>query len=339
MPCWRVSHLGSIALPAMLHAPDFWKRTGLVSDLLLPFGWAYAALGELRREFTKPYKASVPVICIGNLVAGGAGKTPVALSLAKLFTDAGMTPHILSRGYGGSLRGPTRVELAIHGAAETGDEPLLLARAAPVWIGANRVASAKAAIKRGADILLLDDGFQNPSLHQDLGLIVIDGGYGIGNGRVIPAGPLREPVAAALMRASAIVMMGDDPSRSAPRDKPMLRARLAPRDAVELKNQRVVAFAGIGRPAKFFATMREIGTVVIATHDFPDHHAYSAAELARLGVEAHSVDAMLVTTEKDWVRLPPSWRNRIRAVKVEVEWQDRAALDALLAPIMGGRLG
>ncbi len=323
----------------MPHAPDFWKRKGLVSDLLLPFGWAYAGIGIARREFAQPHRVSVPVICIGNLVAGGAGKTPVALSLAKMLTDAGMKPHILSRGYGGSLKGPVRVDLDRHDADDTGDEPLLLAQAAPVWIGANRVTSALAAIDHGADILLLDDGFQNPSLHKDIALIVIDGGYGIGNGRVMPAGPLREPVEEALMRATAVVMMGDDPNRSAPRDKPMLRARLAPRDAVELKGQRVVAFAGIGRPGKFFATMREIGSDVVATHEFPDHHAYSDAALAKLGVEAHAVDAMLVTTEKDWVRLPPAWRNRVRAVKVEVEWQDPAALRALLAPVTGGRLG
>jgi tetraacyldisaccharide 4'-kinase len=245
----------------------------------------------------------------------------------------------LTRGYGGKLRGPVQVDTHRHDATDVGDEALLLANHAPTVVSRERGVGAALADSMSADIIVMDDGFQNFDLVKDVSLLVIDAAKGLGNRRLIPAGPLREPVEEALMRATAVVMMGDDPNRSAPRDKPMLRARLAPRDAVELKGQRVVAFAGIGRPEKFFATMREIGSDVVATHEFPDHHAYGDAELAKLGVEAHAVDAMLVTTEKDWVRLPPSWRNRVRAVKVEVEWQDLAALRALLAPVTGGRLG
>lgn len=274
------------------------------------------------------------MLCVGNLVAGGAGKTPVALSLARIMTDAGKQPHILSRGYGGSLAGPLRVDPERHSAADVGDEPLLLAKAAPVWIGSDRAASARAAIAAGARMLLLDDGFQNPTLHQDLALLVIDGTYGLGNGRVMPAGPLREPAAAGLARAQAIVLMGADKNGLALAGKIVLKAKLVPCHADDLVGKKVVAFAGIGRPEKFFATLQDMGAVLAATHAFADHHLYRETELGRLAAEAGDQGAALVTTEKDLVRLTPPWRQRIRALAVDIVWEDRAALMRVLARVL-----
>ena len=315
-------------------APDFWARGGLVSDLLAPLGWAYGAASAARRAVASPLRVGVPTICVGNLTAGGAGKTPVALSLAALLRARGRNPHILSRGYGGSLRGPLQVDPARHSASEVGDEPLVLAAAAPTWIGADRIASAQAAIAAGADLLLLDDGFQNPALHYDIALIVIDAGYGIGNGRVMPAGPLREPVAPALKRASAVVLIGAKATTLDLRGVPVLAAQLAPVAGDEFRGAKVFAFAGIGRPAKFFASLRELGAEIVWTRGFPDHHPYSAGELDTLGAAAQAKNAALVTTEKDWVRLPPRWRETIRVLKVALRWDDPAALGALLAPVL-----
>jgi len=323
----------------MPQAPEFWQRRGLLSDLLLPLAWGHAALSAARRQATRPWYADVPVLCVGNLVAGGAGKTPVVLSLARLLTDAGRKPHILSRGYGGRLRGPLRVDPARHTASEVGDEPLLLARAAPTWIGSDRVASARAASAAGAELLVLDDGFQNPALHYDLSLLVVDGSYGLGNGRVIPAGPLREPAATGLARAQAVVLIGDGDMPEMLRGVTALRARLLPVDAAELGAKKVVAFAGIGRPEKFFTTLEELGAILLARRAFPDHHAYSEAELAALAEAASREGAVLVTTEKDCVRISPPWRERVRALAVTVDWADRDALTRFLAVFSAPRDG
>src|SRR5579875_270285 len=316
----------------MPQAPEFWSRAGFVSDLLAPLGWAYGAAGAAQRRFAQPVRVRVPTVCVGNLTVGGAGKTPVVLSLAALLQTRGHRPHILSRGYGGGMNGPARVDPAKHGASDVGDEPLLLAAAAPTWIGADRVAAARAAIAAGADLLLLDDGFQNPALHYDVSLIVIDGGYGFGNGRVMPAGPLREPVAPALRRASAAVVVGARTRVVALGHLPVLGARLEPLAADDLRAARVVAFAGIGRPEKFFATLQELGATVADKRAFPDHHRFAEFELASLERLAQAQRAALVTTEKDWVRLPPAWRGKIRALKVALRWDDAATLECLLAP-------
>ena len=318
----------------MPQAPEFWARAGLASDLLAPLGWAYGAASAARRALARPERVSVPVICVGNLTAGGAGKTPVVLSLAARLREQGRKPHILSRGYGGSLTGPLPVDAARHGAHEVGDEPLLLAAAAPTWIGADRVASARAAIAAGADLLLLDDGFQNPALHYDVALVVVDGGYGFGNGRVMPAGPLREPVGDALKRAGAIVMIGNSAQHLVFGALPILAARLVALGAEDLRGARVFAFAGIGRPAKFFATLTELGSEIAWTREFPDHHPYGAGELNALATAAEAKGAALITTEKDWVRLPESWRAKIRALKVALRWDDPATLERVLAPAL-----
>jgi tetraacyldisaccharide 4'-kinase len=318
----------------MPQAPEFWDRPGLIPNLLRPFGWAYRAIDTQRRRRIQPQRVGVPVICVGNFVAGGAGKTPVVLSLAQFLQKAGRRPHILSRGYGGNLPGPLQVDPARHGAGDVGDEPLLLATVAPTWIGRDRIASAKAAIASGADFLLLDDGFQNPALHYDISLVVVDGGYGIGNGEIIPAGPLREPVAQALSRATAIVMVGKNLHGFAAGGVPMLGAQLVPVGGDDLKGTRVVAFAGIGRPEKFFATLRELGATLVGQRSFPDHHRYADSDIVDLAAMARVNSATLVTTEKDWVRLSPALRSKIRGLKVELHWDEPVALARLIAPTL-----
>jgi tetraacyldisaccharide 4'-kinase len=315
-----------------LSTPEFWARRGLFSSLLLPIAWAYGAGAAARAAWTLPFRAAVPVICIGNLVAGGAGKTPVALSLAARVRARGHAVHILSRGYGGSLAGPLQVDRLRHRAAEVGDEPLLLAGTAPTWVARDRVAGAKAAVAAGASLLLLDDGLQNPHLAKSLSLLVVDGGVGFGNGRVLPAGPLRETLASGLARADAVVLMGDDDAGVTPRlrGKIVHRARLVAENGADFAGKDVIAFAGIGRPAKFFASLSATAARVIERHGFADHHRYREEELSRLEAQAAAAHASLVTTAKDWVRLPPAWQARIAVLRVAVDWDDAAALDSAL---------
>lgn len=318
--------------------PEFWARRGLLSSVLQPLAWSYAAGAAARRRWTRPERAALPVVCVGNLVTGGAGKTPVVLSLAARLKARGHAVHILSRGYGGRLAGPVRVDPTRQTASEVGDEPLLLAEAAPTWVARDRVAGARAARAAGARLLLLDDGLQNPSLVKDLSLLVVDGDYGFGNGRVLPAGPLREPLAQGLAHAEAVVLMGEDRAGVGARlgGKSVLRAQLVAEEPGRFAGAAAVAFAGIGRPAKFFATLEATGARLVARHAFADHHRYRAAELARLGAEADAAGAALVTTAKDWARLAPAWRARVAVLRVAVRWQDEAMLDALLERALRG---
>jgi tetraacyldisaccharide 4'-kinase len=326
-----------------MRAPDFWgPRAGpggrLAACALAPLSGAFGLAGCARQCLTRPWQSEVPVICVGNLTAGGAGKTPCVLSIVERLAARSIDAHILIRGYGGRARGPLRVDPERHDAREVGDEALLLAAQAPTWVGAKRCATARAAIAAGAQILVMDDGFQNPSLAKDLSLIVVDGGYGFGNGRVMPAGPLREPVVRGLARAQAVVVMGEDATGIADglgNRLAMLHARLAPEPGGPvLDGQAVVAFAGIGRPDKFFETLGDGGARVVARHAFADHHPYKKYELTRMVNEAEAAGARMVTTEKDAVRLPATWRERIDVVRVRVEWADSDALDALLDPVV-----
>ncbi len=290
---------------------------------------------RLRRYLAHPYCPAVPAICVGNLVAGGAGKTPVAISLALRLAALGRTPHIVLRGYGGGEPGPVRVDPARHDARAVGDEALLLARVAPTWVARNRVEGVRSAEANGAGAIVLDDGLQNPSLAKDVSLVVVDGGYGFGNGRVIPAGPLRETLDEGLARADAVVLVGRDTSGAAARIGArvplVLRARLAPAAGLaEIAGRTVVAFAGIGRPDKFFETLAEIDCRVVAGMPFPDHHEYAPDEIMRMVDVAHLHDATLVTTAKDAVRLAPDARAMVCVLEVEIAWERPDDVDALL---------
>ena len=313
-------------------APEFWARRGALSTLLAPLGCAYDAAGAIRSALARPYRAPVPVICVGNLVAGAAGKTPIVADIARRLTARGIAVHVLSRGYGGNLAGPVRVDPDRHDAAAVGDEPLMLARQAPVWVARDRAAGARAAADGGARAILMDDGLQNPTVTKDLSLIALDGGYGFGNGRVMPAGPLRESIARGLARTDAVVMLGIDETGATARlgATPILRAEPRPSTA-NLAGRVVVAFAGIGRPQKFFDHFAKAGARLAAARGFADHHPYTERELDALATLAQRAGADLITTEKDWVRLSPTWRTRIEYLPLAIEWHDERALEALLA--------
>lgn len=319
-----------------MRTPGFWYR---------PASWQAAALAPAAalyalasRRTAVGVRAPVPVVCVGNIVAGGAGKTPVALALVAALRRSGRTPHVLTRGHGGRERGPLAVDLRHHDAAAVGDEALLLAARAPCWVARDRVAGARAAAAAGADVVVMDDGFQNPALAKDLSLVVADGAVGFGNQRLIPAGPLREPVARGLARADAVVVVGEDRAGVAGHCAglagalPVLNARLVPGpEAADLHGRRVLGFAGIGRPEKFFATLAATGARVADAVAFADHHPYRPDEIMRLLEHAHALDAVPVTTAKDAVRLPPDIRDQIRVLTVTLAWNEPERLDALLA--------
>lgn len=322
-----------------MRAPGFWTGAGGIAPLLLaPFSAIYA--GATARRMARPgWHAPVPVICCGNATAGGAGKTTVALDLGRRLADRGVAAHFLTRGYGGRIKGPVRVDPATHDSTAVGDEALLLADVRPAWVSADRAAGARAAIAAGAQAIVMDDGLQNPTLEKDLSLLVVDGGYGFGNGRVIPAGPLREPVAAAAARSHAAVLIGEDEAgvlAQLPPTLPVLRARLVPGPEAEmLAGQPVFAFCGIANPRKFFATLQEAGAVLAGREAFADHYPYDEDEIRDLLAEADALRAIAVTTRKDFVRLPPQFRSRVTVVTVRLAWEEPARIETLLEPLAG----
>jgi len=320
-----------------MRAPGFWAGgAGIAPILLSPLAAAYQAV-TARRMARPGWQAPVPVICCGNATAGGAGKTTVALDPGQRLIRRGIGTHFLIRGYGGRVKGPARVDPARHDSTAVGDEALLLAALAPSWVGADRAASARSAIAAGAQALVLDDGLQNPTLAKDLSLLVVDGGYGFGNGRVIPAGPLREPVAAAAARCQAAVLVGEDETQvlaQLPPGLPVLRANLVPGpEAAALAGQPVFAFCGIASPRKFFGTLTQAGAMIAGRATFADHYPYDEAEIRALLAEADRLRATPVTTKKDAVRIPPDVRARITVVTVALAWADQAEIEALLDPI------
>ena len=317
--------------------PHFWAEPpGFLAHLLSPIAMGWDAAGRCREALSRPYRAPIPVLCVGNLVVGGAGKTPVALALAAHLNQHGAAVHIVTRGYGGRLSGPVRVDPLFHTATDVGDEALLLARRAPCWIARERTAGVRAAIAAGAQTIVLDDGFQNPTVAKSLSLVVIDAAFGFGNGRVIPAGPLRENLARGLSRADAVVLIGGESASPRLRitDIPVLTATLEPIAGERLAGSRVLAFAGIGRPEKFFATLRAVGAVLVAMRKFPDHHPFQIEEVDDMRRDAERAQARLVTTAKDFVRIPAARRAGIEILEVEIRWHDPDALAELMRPVL-----
>lgn len=319
-----------------MRAPSFWAHDGLAARLLSPFSVLGSAL-TARRVARPGWRAPVPVICCGNATVGGAGKTTLALDLAARLLRQGHAVHILLRGYGGMAYGAHRVAPEDSSVA-VGDEALLLAEVAPTWVGGDRAETARAALAAGAGVLLMDDGLQNPTLEKTCSLLAVDGASGFGNGRVLPAGPLREPLARAAARCQAAVLIGPDSAGAAamlPPSLPLLRAELRQDDAIgRLKGRRVIAFAGIARPEKFFAPLRAAGADVIEARPFPDHYFYVASELAALRDRAQRAGALLVTTPKDAVRLPKPFLSHCAVIGVGLTWRDPRQIEELLAKVM-----
>ena len=318
-----------------MRPPRFWSRPpGPAAALLAPLGAIYAA-ATARRVSRPGRRVGVPVICVGNLNAGGTGKTPAVMALTECLAARGVAAHVVTRGHGGRLAGPVRVDPARHDAAAVGDEPLLLAACAPTWVARDRAAGAAAAVAAGAGAVILDDGHQNPALAKDLSIVVIDAEAGFGNGRVLPAGPLREPVAAGLARADLVLTIGGAAAQAGltlPADvPPRLRGRLEPlATGMDWAGLPVFAFAGIGRPAKFFDTLRALGADVRGAAALADHQPLTPALLRRLGDRAARLSAQPVTTEKDAVRLPATLRGRVLVLPVRLALEDAAPLDAAL---------
>lgn len=311
-----------------MRAPDFWAHDDWRARLLAPLGWVYGASVAWKAAHAAPFKSAAPVICVGNLSVGGTGKTPVAIEIARFLIERGRNPFFLTRGYGGKLHGPLEVT-ADHHASEVGDEPLLLAHTAPVIVSRDRRAGAILAVEHGADTIIMDDGHQNFALAKDLSFVVVDGEAGFGNGRVVPAGPLREPTAQGLARADAVIVTGDGAPAFGEFSGPVLRTHLTHFEP-DIAGRRVVAFAGIGRPDKFFQSLRTQGADLLDTKNYADHHKYTAGEIARLRSKARAHNAELVTTEKDYVRLTPLEREGIRALPVRATFDDPTALERLL---------
>jgi tetraacyldisaccharide 4'-kinase len=328
-----------------LGTPRWWYvRSGapapVLRALLRPVSWIWTAATARRMARATPFDPGIPVICVGNLTVGGAGKTPVAREILTRLRARGVEACGLSRGYGGREAGPLRVDPARHTAVDVGDEPLMLAGDGPFWIARDRAAGARAAVEAGAEAIVLDDGHQNPTLAKTLSLVVVDGEtrddeWPFGDGAVFPSGPLREPLAVGLARADAVVLMlpadvaAPDPELVAVfGGKPVLVARLSPAAPPPPGPQ--LGFAGVGKPWKVERSLRAAGCDLVDFASFPDHAGYSAETLKFLEDRARVFGAGLLTTEKDWSRLPPAWRARVKAWPVRAMFEDEAALEAML---------
>ena len=308
-----------------MKTPSFWfYPPGILSRLLKPLGRAYYALGQLRSG--EPVRCPVPLIVVGNVVAGGAGKTPVVMALAEMLKQRGLKVHLMAKGYGGQLKGPLQVT-DNHTAKDVGDEPLLLRDIAPTFIGRDRGDTYKLAAQ-GADIVISDDGMQSPRLHPDLLLLVVDGVLRFGNNCLIPAGPLREPLARALSRVDGVIQVGGLAVDYV--GLPLVLADFIPSYSPELQGAKIIAFAGIGQPEKFFATCNTSGARVLAAYPFADHHPYSEAEIKRLIDEAKAQGALLVTTTKDMVRVPLHLRCEVQVIEGKLQWREMKVIESLI---------
>jgi tetraacyldisaccharide 4'-kinase len=336
-----------------LRPPRWWYGEGRgLAAALTPLGHLYGRLAERRAARIRPYVSHLPVVCIGNFTVGGGGKTPTAIAVAEILKLAGERPAFLTRGYGGKVRGPARVTQDMD-AAQIGDEPLLLAQHAPTVVAADRGKGAQVIETMDASVIVMDDGFQNPGIAKDLSLIAVDAKVGIGNGLVLPAGPLRAPLEPQIEKADALILIGDGNKASAlcrrfaASGKLVLKARLQPtQDTRWLSVLPVVAFAGVARPEKFFSTLRQHGARIEETKVFPDHHRYSNGQASALLALAQARKCMLVTTEKDWVRLPDDrdtpageLKFRSRPLPVVLRVGDEAALGDLLMPALARKRG
>ena len=303
-----------------MKTPKHWRTNNLTSFLLSPIGLIYGGITSLRMRINKGFKASVPVICVGNLTAGGVGKTPICIALAELLKKQGKNPFFISRGYGGKLSG-VLVNLKSHSPQEVGDEPLMLARVAPTVVCSDRGKAAQIALKNGADILIMDDGFQNPTLYKDISFLVFNGELGIGNGKIIPAGPMREGLKSGLKRADGVIFIGQDKfSLLKQIDKPVFHVDIKEQQP-EHQNMKVIAFAGIGYPQKFYHSLQKCGLTVANSYDFPDHHFYTKDELKALIKKGKKKNLPIYTTLKDFVKIPTDMQKNFNVLNIKAEFE------------------
>jgi tetraacyldisaccharide 4'-kinase len=309
-----------------MKTPAWWQTRSLTAQILLPISAMWQFCAWLRPRLATPVKLSVPVICVGNVVAGGGGKTPVALALGEATKALGINAYFISRGYGGSIRLPTRVDIARHTASEVGDEPLLLAHVLPTIIARDRVQAAKLAVEQGATLIIMDDGLQYPHMIKDFSILVMKGENPIGNGLLMPAGPLREPLASALKRSDVIIHIDGN---NVPLPQVILQSR---KSVFKSKSQTVVpesinkaiAFAGIAHPVHFHQSLIRAGVEVLEFYDYPDHHPYTQHEINRLVEHAKALSVPLITTEKDLVRLRSLdlGNHKVHAAKQQLKFEN-----------------
>lgn len=323
-----------------MRPPEFWRggaRTGwappMLEWLLTPPSWVYAA-AVARRQQRQGLRLPIPVISVGGVSLGGSGKTPATRAIRRLLLKRGLLAATLSRGHGGSEKGPLQVDRSAHTADRVGDEPLLHAQDGPAWIARSRAAGGLAACQAGVQALVLDDAHQNPSIAKDLRLLVLDGEEGLGNGRLFPAGPLREPLSAALARTDAIILTRPGPPLDL-QGKPLLQARVVPSQPPPAGA--LVAFAGIAFPERFRTDLQAAGGDVVELVAFPDHHRFTSADLVALQALSKRHQASLVTTEKDFVRLPADWRARVKVFRIELEFEAPQHLETLLSKALGSQ--
>lgn len=320
-----------------MKTPYFWKTRSRITSLLQPLSLLYELCYRIKRAFTVQVKLAVPVVCVGNITAGGSGKTPFALALGKLLKEKNIPVFYVSRGYGGEIDGPVLVNPAKHRYYEVGDEPLMLAEIFPTVVGKDRVKAANYAISKGAKLLIFDDGFQNKKIFKDFSFLVIDGQVGFGNGLLLPAGPLRERFASAVKRAHSLVMINPMAgSPVLPEDRPKLLARTQVVGMAErLRGQKIVAFCGIAFPEKFQTTLSTLGARVIEFASFADHAYYRHEMLLPLAELASKEKAYLVTTRKDFMRLPRGFKDKVVVVDIELVFTDPYMLSAQVDYIAG----
>lgn len=331
----------------MMKAPKFWYKDSMLGNILGPLGYFYGVITSWRLMISHSWKAKVPVVCVGNLVVGGAGKTPTAIAVAQYFMQLDLRPVFLTRGYGGSERGPLLVTPEYKRLNTVGDEATLLASVAPTIVARHRISGCQLAESIGAQVIIMDDGYQDPSIYKDISLLVVDGHDFFGNCHLLPVGPLRETIPKGLARASAIIVVEWRKSALdsafkhshylsfiARQKLPILRAYLAPgKEATSLSGRRIVAFAGISRPLKFFTTLETIGAVLVERFSFPDHKIYTTTEIQLILDRARVLHAVPVTTTKDAARLSPEYRKKVVALTVAITWSDTTVLKDILQPV------